>query len=80
MPAMAMAMMGTAADNADHIDPKDADGRADVDNIAMQPMDRLREPGTGLEDNGRRVLVYTDLKSLKTHHKRGRSIAISFFT
>jgi len=29
-----------------------------------QPQSRLGEPGTGLEDNGRRVLVYTDLAAL----------------
>ena len=65
MSAMATAMTGTAADNADHVDPKTLMERVNVDNLAMQPIDRLGEPGTGLEDNGRRVLVYTDLKSLK---------------
>ncbi len=64
MPAMA-AMTGTAAENADHVDPKLLIGQVTVDNVAMQPMDRLSEPGTGLEDNGRRVLVYADLKALK---------------
>jgi CopA family copper-resistance protein len=65
MPAMAMAMTGTAAENADHVDPKMLMGQVNVDNVAMQPIDRLSEPGTGLEDNGRRVLVYADLKALK---------------
>lgn len=64
IPAMA-AMTGTAAENADHVDPKLLMGQVTVDNVAMQPMDRLSEPGTGLEDNGRRVLVYADLKALK---------------
>jgi FtsP/CotA-like multicopper oxidase with cupredoxin domain len=40
-------------------------GQVNVDNVATQPMDRLSEPGTGLEDNGRAVLVYTDLRALK---------------
>jgi len=39
-------------------------GKPNVDNIAMQPQSRLGEPGSGLEDNGRRVLLYTDLKAL----------------
>jgi CopA family copper-resistance protein len=37
----------------------------EVDNIAMMPGDRLGEAGTGLDDNGRRVLRYTDLRALK---------------
>ena len=65
--AMAAAMMGTAANNADHVNPMSLAGSTNVDNMAMQPMSRLSEPGTGLEDNGRRVLVYSDLKSLKPH-------------
>ena len=67
-PSMAMSMammMGTQANNADHVDPKSLAVRTQVDNVAMMPMSRLDEPGTGLDDNGRRVLVYTDLKSLK---------------
>ena len=32
--------------------------------IPMQETNRLREPGTGLENAGHRVLVYTDLQSL----------------
>jgi FtsP/CotA-like multicopper oxidase with cupredoxin domain len=39
-------------------------GRPEVDNTALQPTDRLGEPGTGLDNNGRRVLVYADLKAL----------------
>lgn len=35
--------------------------------VAMMSKSRLHEPGVGLEDNGRRVLVYTDLKSLYPH-------------
>lgn len=32
--------------------------------VPMQETNRLREPGTGLENAGHRVLVYTDLQSL----------------
>jgi FtsP/CotA-like multicopper oxidase with cupredoxin domain len=39
-------------------------GRPEVDNTALQPTDRLGEPGTGLDNNGPRVLVYADLKAL----------------
>ena len=60
-----VAGVGTAAINADGIDPRTLMGQVNVDNVATQPMNRLGEPGTGLEDNGRRVLVYTDLKALK---------------
>src|SRR5581483_5325522 len=34
-----------------------------VDNVAMMPTDRLAEPGLGLNNNGRRVLTYADLRS-----------------
>jgi CopA family copper-resistance protein len=37
----------------------------EVDNVAMNPEDRLAEAGTGLNGNGRHVLRYTDLKALK---------------
>lgn len=37
----------------------------EVDNVAMMPQDRLGEAGDGLDDNGRRVLRYTDLRALK---------------
>jgi len=35
-----------------------------VDMLAMQPRDRLDDPGAGLRDNGRRVLTYADLHTL----------------
>jgi CopA family copper-resistance protein len=38
---------------------------AGVVNTAMNPINRLGEPGVGLEDVSHRVLVYTDLKSLE---------------
>jgi FtsP/CotA-like multicopper oxidase with cupredoxin domain len=37
----------------------------EVDNVAMMPEARLSEAGAGLDDNGRRVLRYTDLRALK---------------
>lgn len=37
----------------------------EVDNVAMMPMDRLNEAGTGLDGNGRKVLRYSDLRALK---------------
>jgi FtsP/CotA-like multicopper oxidase with cupredoxin domain len=37
----------------------------EVDNVAMMPQERLGEAGDGLDNNGRRVLRYTDLRALK---------------
>ena len=34
-----------------------------VDNIAEAPIERLSDPGTGLNGNGRRVLTYADLRA-----------------
>ena len=34
-----------------------------VDNVAEAPTERLSEPGVGLNDNGRRVLTYKDLRA-----------------
>jgi len=34
-----------------------------VDNIAAMPSNRLAEPGNGLNNNGRRVLTYADLRA-----------------
>ena len=66
MPGTAeMVAVGSAAANADGIDPRTLYGQINVDNVAVQPINRLGEPGTGLEDTGRRVLVYTDLRALK---------------
>ncbi len=36
-----------------------------VDNVAAMPMDRTAEPGTGLENNGRRVLTYSQLRAIR---------------
>ena len=41
------------------------EGRVGVDNVAMVPKSRLSEPGDGLDGNGRRVLLLTDLRSPK---------------
>jgi CopA family copper-resistance protein len=38
--------------------------------VAMMPRSRLHEPGTGLGEMGRRVLVYTDLRSLEPYERR----------
>lgn len=35
--------------------------------VAELPRNRLNEPGTGLENSGRRVLLYTDLRSLSPY-------------
>jgi CopA family copper-resistance protein len=51
--------------NADSVDPKTLSGKPSVDNMAMAPTNRLGEAGTGLDGNGRRVLVYADLKALQ---------------
>jgi CopA family copper-resistance protein len=40
-------------------------GRVEVDNLADNPIDRLGDPGIGLNNNGRRVLTYRDLRALK---------------
>ena len=41
------------------------EGQVGVDNVAMEPMSRLGEAGTGLDGNGRRALRYADLRALK---------------
>jgi CopA family copper-resistance protein len=40
-------------------------GAVNVDNLAMASRNRLGEAGDGLEHDGRRTLVYTDLKALR---------------
>ncbi|HUZ13886.1 MAG TPA: copper resistance system multicopper oxidase [Caulobacteraceae bacterium] len=51
--------------NADGVDPRTLKGDPSVDNVAMVTRNRLSEPGDGLDGNGRKVLVYTDLRALK---------------
>jgi CopA family copper-resistance protein len=41
------------------------DGQVGVDNVAMMPVSRLDDPGDGLENNGRRVLTYADLRATR---------------
>ena len=51
--------------NASGIDPKTLTGQPQVDNVAIMPMDRQTEAGTGLDGNGRRVLRYAQLKAVE---------------
>jgi CopA family copper-resistance protein len=65
MPGMDMpAKADVPTENADRVDVASLRGKPSVDNIAMETKDRLGEPGDGLENNGRRVLTYRDLRSL----------------
>lgn len=41
------------------------EGRVGVDNVAMSPKSRLSEAGDGLDGNGRRVLLLSDLRNAK---------------
>jgi CopA family copper-resistance protein len=50
--------------NASGVDPKTLPDNPQVDNIAMAAHSRLNEAGTGLDGNGRRVLRYSQLKSI----------------
>jgi CopA family copper-resistance protein len=36
----------------------------EVDNVAQMPTNRMSEPGVGLNNNGRRVLTYADLRAV----------------
>ena len=51
--------------NASGVDPNTLSGQPQVDNVAMDPRDRLTEAGDGLDGNGRRVLRYSQLRALK---------------
>ncbi|MBE7217566.1 MAG: multicopper oxidase domain-containing protein [Caulobacteraceae bacterium] len=51
--------------DASAVDPQAMKGAVNVDNVAMQTKDRLGEAGDGLEHDGRRTLVYTDLEALE---------------
>jgi CopA family copper-resistance protein len=64
--------------NADGVDPKRLEGQPFVDNVAMEPKDRLGEAGTGLDGNGRRVLTYRDLRSIAPHASVPPQRAIEF--
>lgn len=62
MPAQQPALRMT---DASGVDPKSMAGDPSVDNVAMQPRDRLDEAGDGLDENGRRVLRYSQLRAAK---------------
>jgi CopA family copper-resistance protein len=81
--AMPMPAGGGTADtiptsNADGVDVASLRGKPSVDNIAEEPKNRLGEPGGGLENNGRRVLTYRDLRSLEPHTVTPPARAIEF--
>ncbi|MGY0484470.1 copper resistance system multicopper oxidase [Endobacter medicaginis] len=58
--AAAMDMPGTAAAPRHKTELKPG---VAVQSVAMMPINRLAEPGDGLENNGRRVLTYADLRA-----------------
>jgi FtsP/CotA-like multicopper oxidase with cupredoxin domain len=62
-PLRTMADMGMMAHEGMEHDPTPLS--ITVDNVAAMPMERLGEPGTGLDDNGRRVLTYAQLRARK---------------
>jgi CopA family copper-resistance protein len=69
--------MGDAASAAPHHAP--AEYGPNVDSVAMQPQSRLDDPGVGLRNNGRRVLTYSDLRTLGgpiDHRKAGRDVEL----
>jgi CopA family copper-resistance protein len=63
MAGMDMGGMDMSMRNSDNA-PQVAMGPG-VQSIAPMPVDRMGEPGQGLEDVGHRVLVYTDLEALE---------------
>jgi CopA family copper-resistance protein len=64
MPGMDHDMgMNVLTTDASGVDPKTLRGQVAVDNVAMMPMDRQSEAGTGLNNNGRRVLRYSQLRA-----------------
>ena len=64
MPGMAMPAKNPPTPTAPVAHGPDTHG-AGNSTVAMSPRSRLHEPGSGLEDAGHRVLVYTDLRSLR---------------
>ena len=55
----------TPAIDADGVAPAALHGAVNVDNVAADARSRLEEAGDGLDHDGRRTLVYTDLRALK---------------
>jgi FtsP/CotA-like multicopper oxidase with cupredoxin domain len=64
MPGMVMPDKVSASTSAPVAHGPDTHG-AGNSMVAMSPRSRLHEPGSGLENAGHRVLVYTDLRSLR---------------
>ena len=64
MPGMPGSAKNVRSSNADGVDPMSLDGSPEVDNVAMDPKDRLGEAGDGLDGSRRRVLTYTQLAAL----------------
>ena len=68
-PRRTMADMGMGMDHSghgSHMMPAGSPGLGvAVDNVVAMPMERLDEPGTGLEQAGRRALRYSDLRALR---------------
>jgi CopA family copper-resistance protein len=82
MPGMQMPMDNSTGriptTNADGVDVASLEGKPSVDNIAMETKNRLGEPGDGLENNGRRVLTYRDLRALTPRTSTQPTRAIEF--
>jgi CopA family copper-resistance protein len=64
--------------NADGVDVASLKGKPNVDNVAMETKNRLGEPGDGLENNGRRVLTYRDLRAITPRQSAPPARAIEF--
>jgi CopA family copper-resistance protein len=81
MPGMSPAPAAGAtlpSTDASGVDPKTLKGKVNVDNVAAAPSQGLDKPGLGLDGNGRRVLVYADLKALTAADPRAPSREITF--
>ncbi len=63
MPIQSMAGGKSAETKLEPSNPRTMHPGPQVDNVAMQVTERLNDPGDGLNDNGRRVLTYADLKA-----------------
>jgi CopA family copper-resistance protein len=78
MPGMnaAPAPAALPSSDASGVDPRSLQHQVNVDNVALDPRQGLDTPGLGLDGDGRRVLVYTDLKALAASDPRppGREI------
>lgn len=63
MPIMAMSGAANAEVHLEPSNPVRMHVGPQVDNVPMQITERLSDPGSGLKDNGRRVLTYADLRA-----------------